>query len=306
MIRPITIVAFLMACGSGLYLYQSKHEVQLLDRTIEKAVRDTTALREQSRLLSAEWTMLNDPDRLRQFSDTYLSLKTINPAQFTSLNDLDGRLPALRVETPEPAPIDTPVAIQIPLPAAPEPDTTAAPSVAVAVAGPDAMPLPPIPAARPVQLALPAAHPVESKVAIIRAPVVAEVKPPEQRAIEPKPAPRLAEVRPEFRAPEIKTSESRTSEPRTQVAAAAKPIVLPPPRSQTAYNPPPYNPPAYSQPVAAAAPVPTPFRPSPAPAPAPAVASAPAPYSGSLLGMARSSMPPAPRPTPVNATYNAN
>ncbi len=85
MIRPITIVAFLLACGSGLYLYQSKHEVQLLDRTIEKTVRDTTALREQSRLLAAEWTMLNDPDRLRQFSDTYLSLKSINPAQFTSL-----------------------------------------------------------------------------------------------------------------------------------------------------------------------------------------------------------------------------
>jgi hypothetical protein len=42
----------------------------------------------------------------------------------------------------------------------------------------------------------------------------------------------------------------------------------------------------------------------------PNVASAPypvaQPYSGSLLGAARGSMPPAPRPTPVNATYNAN
>src|ERR1700760_2869350 len=116
MIRPITIVTFLMACGSGLYLYQSKHEVQLLDRTIEKSVRDTTTLREQSRLLSAEWTMLNDPDRLRQFSDTYLSLKTINPAQFTSLNDLDNKLPAPRIETPAPAPAETPVAVETPPP----------------------------------------------------------------------------------------------------------------------------------------------------------------------------------------------
>ena len=32
MIRPITCVCFLLACGSGLYLYQSKHRVQLLDR----------------------------------------------------------------------------------------------------------------------------------------------------------------------------------------------------------------------------------------------------------------------------------
>ena len=100
MIRPLTIATFLLACGSGLYLYQSKHEVQLLDRTIEKTVHETGALREQSRLLAAEWTMLNDPERLRQFSDTYLSLKTITPSQFTSLADLDNRLPAPRVEAP--------------------------------------------------------------------------------------------------------------------------------------------------------------------------------------------------------------
>ena len=69
MIRPLTIATFLLACGSGLYLYESKHEVQLLDRTIEKTVHDTTALREQSRLLAAEWTMLNDPERLRQLNE---------------------------------------------------------------------------------------------------------------------------------------------------------------------------------------------------------------------------------------------
>src|SRR5271156_6006583 len=100
MIRPLTIATFLLACGSGLYLYQSKHEVQLLDRTIERTVRDTGALREQSRLLAAEWTMLNDPERLRQFSDTYLSLKTIAPSQFTSLTDLDSRLPAALPQPP--------------------------------------------------------------------------------------------------------------------------------------------------------------------------------------------------------------
>jgi hypothetical protein len=299
MIRPITIVTFLMACGSGLYLYQSKHEVQLLDRTIEKAVRDTTTLREQSRLLSAEWTMLNDPDRLRQFSDTYLSLKTINPAQFTSLNDLDSKLPALRIETPAPAPVETPVAVETPPPLVAEPDSTA---VAAAVADQESMPLPPIPAVRPAQVVTPTAHPIEAKVAIARPPVVADVKPPEPRPAEPKPAPRLAEVRPEVRpearTPEPRAPEFRTPELRTQVAAAPKPIVLPPPRPQPVYTPQ----------VAAAAPAP--FRPAPAPALAPALAPAPAPaaapYSGSLLGMARSSLPPAPRPTPVSATYNAN
>jgi hypothetical protein len=276
MIRPITIVTFLMACGSGLYLYQSKHEVQLLDRTIEKAVRDTGALREQSRLLSAEWTMLNDPDRLRQFSDTYLSLKSINPAQFTSLNDLDGRLPAPRIETPAPNPTETPaVADAVP----PEVDEPAP----AAVADSEVLPVPPIPMVPPVQAATPPAHPIESKVAIARSPVVVDPKPAEPRLLEQrqgdsKAPPRVAELHP----------DARTA----VTPPAPKPIVLTAPRPK----------PQYAQPAPVAAATPAPFRAAP-----PAVAvPAPAPYSGSLLGMARGSTPPAPRPTPVNATYNAN
>src|SRR3954449_7574240 len=125
MIRPLTIVTFLMACGSGLYLYQSKHTVQVLDRDIEKTVHDTATLREQSRLLAAEWTMLNDPDTLRRFSDQYLRLKSIAPTQFTSMADLNGRLPAVQIITPSSEPArttdqdeDAPAAISS---AAPEP-----------------------------------------------------------------------------------------------------------------------------------------------------------------------------------------
>ena len=48
-------------------------------------------------------------------------------------------------------------------------------------------------------------------------------------------------------------------------------------------------------------------KPAAAPFRAPtATAAMPAPFTGSLLGMAHGSMPPAPRPTPVSATYNAN
>ena len=93
MIRPFTCVCFLLACGSGLYLYQSKHRVQLLDREIEKTVRATEELREQTRVLHAEWTLLNDPQRLQALADQFLNLKTVTPGQFTSMADLDSRLP---------------------------------------------------------------------------------------------------------------------------------------------------------------------------------------------------------------------
>ena len=36
MIRPITCVGRLLACGSGLYLYQAKHRVKVLDQQIER------------------------------------------------------------------------------------------------------------------------------------------------------------------------------------------------------------------------------------------------------------------------------
>ena len=45
MIRPVTIATCLLACGSGLYLYQAKHRVQLLDRKIQDTVQAADKLR---------------------------------------------------------------------------------------------------------------------------------------------------------------------------------------------------------------------------------------------------------------------
>ena len=103
MIRPFTCVCFLLACGSGLYLYQAKHRVQMIDREIEKTVRATDELREQTRVLHAEWTLLNDPQRLQALADQFLNLKTVTPGQFTSMAELDNRLPAVRAPEPRAA-----------------------------------------------------------------------------------------------------------------------------------------------------------------------------------------------------------
>ncbi|HUN39112.1 MAG TPA: hypothetical protein VMU81_02360 [Acetobacteraceae bacterium] len=93
MIRPITCLAFLLACGSGLYLYQVKHRVKVLDDQIAAIAKSTDTLREQTRMLSAEWTLLNDPERLRKLADEFLNLQPVSPEQFTSLADLNNRLP---------------------------------------------------------------------------------------------------------------------------------------------------------------------------------------------------------------------
>jgi hypothetical protein len=311
MTRPLTVFTLLMACGSGLYLYQSKHEVQLLDRSIERTVHETNALREQSRLLATEWTMLNDPERLRQFSDTYLGLKTITPSQFTGLADLDNRLPMVPTESPA-GDTDEPGSVPLTVePAAPIVIEPAAAHVAD-----EALPVPPIPAPQPVPAVTyvaRAAEPGAPDRGLVSRPAVAEVQArpvADGRPSEPRPAARVVDPRNDFRVP----------------VAPPRPIAVASPR------PPPVNPPASPRAYASSAPVPasvpsvvampapqgatdSPQRPTNSPqgpynvsqgpynAPKGPYNAPPGPINGSLLGMSRGSMLPAPRPMPVTANY---
>ena len=203
MIRPITLVCFLLACASGLYLYQEKHRVQMIDREIERTVRATDAIREQTRVLHAEWTLLNDPQRLQALADQFLSLKTVMPGQFTSLAELDNRLPAVRV--PEP-------------PAAP-PSAAAPTEVPVAQQG---LPVPPAAEAPPA--------PIADKPVI--APAVAPPRPVDHKpAPVSAPKPQVAAVAPATPAPR---SEPKPVERRPVLAEVARPM---PPRVLPAAQP---------------------------------------------------------------------
>jgi hypothetical protein len=138
MIRLSTCVSVMLACGSGLYLYQTKHQAQVLDRQIEHTVKTITQTRMQTRELSASWTLLGSPDRLQQLSDQFLGIKSVLPGQFVAMSDLDLRLPAARtLDAPSSgapssgAPDDTgsdttPIATTEPT-AAPDTPTTPAP-----------------------------------------------------------------------------------------------------------------------------------------------------------------------------------
>ena len=181
MIRPVTCVCFVLACASGLYLYQAKHRVQVLDREIERTVRATDELREQTRILHAEWTLQNDPQRLQALADQFFSLKTVTPGQFTSLADLDNRLPAVRAPEPpaseklvadgQPAPVEEPPAVA-PLPPPPKP--------AVVVATISARP----PEPRPIE-----ARSVERRASPPPRPAIAEALPVRHTPVIARPEP---------------------------------------------------------------------------------------------------------------------
>jgi len=222
MIRPITFICFLLACGSGLYLYQSKHRVQMLDHEIEQTVHATDTLREQTRVLHAEWTLLNDPQRLQALADQFLNLKTVAPGQFTNMAELDSRLPP--VIAPDPIP---PAASPVPI--AQAPDTTR----------PEEPQPPPLIAAVPVQpkpASLAATSPPpripEHKTALPPRPQIAEVASTRLAPAAPRPV-AMAEL-PRPAPPRIMHAAIAASQPMAPFAGSALGMAhsgaLPPPR----------------------------------------------------------------------------
>jgi hypothetical protein len=133
MIRPFTCLCLAAACGSGLYLYSEKHRTVLLDREISSVINQTQAARARTGLLRAEWALLNEPGRLQEMADKYLSLKPMAPSQFVQLADLPSHLPAPETaaeasaqdqdeSTTDAAPVAAPTNVPVPGPASPSAD----------------------------------------------------------------------------------------------------------------------------------------------------------------------------------------
>ena len=222
MIRPFTCICFLLACGSGLYLYQAKHRVQMLDHEIGKTVHETETVREQTRVLHAEWTLLNDPQRLQLLADQFLTLKPVTPGQFTSMAELDNRLPP--VPPPEP-----PAAPSVPVAEAPPPVPSPEPPVAEAAAPPavksEARTEPPPSRPEAVAQHAPPAPPAKPNPVVAAAPPAQHV--PDHKP--PPPRPVVADATPPVRAAApahaVVTAELRRQPSR--VVPAAIPVVAP-------------------------------------------------------------------------------
>jgi hypothetical protein len=86
--RPVTLMWIPLAVTVGVSMFLLKYKVQALeDELVAKqaqVVRDRGAIR----VLEAEWTYLNDPERLRQLSGEYLGFgppAVINIADISAL-----------------------------------------------------------------------------------------------------------------------------------------------------------------------------------------------------------------------------
>ena len=203
MIRPFTCVCMVLAAGSGLYLYQTKHRAQLLDREILRTLKQTDTVRERIGVLRAEWALLNEPERLAELARQHLGLQTMAPTQFTTLADLGSRLP----------PAQPPGSFAPPAHLNPgDPEEPGDRNEAIAAAKPAPPPAKEAPA---VIAATPPAPPKRAE--------------PVQAAAKPKPDP----------APVREAAREPVREPKPAFTAAIMPVSASPARTQSA---PPVNP----------------------------------------------------------------
>jgi hypothetical protein len=154
-IRPFTCVCLIMAAGSGLYLYQVKQRAFALDASLRSTFHDIDVARERTRMLRADWALVNDPERLQALAAQYLTLQPMQPSQLLTMDQLAAALPP---PAPFPAPaVKSPAAVGKPAPVA---DPTRG-----------------LPMAEAAPQVLPHTHPVAPEVALLQ-PVAPDPPPP--------------------------------------------------------------------------------------------------------------------------------
>ncbi|MEE8393303.1 MAG: hypothetical protein V3R66_03085 [Rhodospirillales bacterium] len=113
MIRHTTILILLLAGALSLTLFTVKYHVQDLEQELTDLDRSIADDRQAIHVLKAEWSLLNDPERLRLLSTRYLGMKPVEVEQFGDFDDLPERPPKSPVNMPETTEEGTPTALQL-------------------------------------------------------------------------------------------------------------------------------------------------------------------------------------------------
>jgi len=88
MTRAVTIIGLIMTILIGTGTYWVSHQVERLEKRYAEIQSDILAEQESIHVLQAEWSYLNNPERIERLSQQYLSLTQIEVLQMASINDL--------------------------------------------------------------------------------------------------------------------------------------------------------------------------------------------------------------------------
>lgn len=88
MIRGMTLLWAALALIVSVGLFLLKYEVGTLEDRLAGLNRDIYQNQQTIHVLKAEWSYLNDPDRLRELNDRHLGLTTVAPARVAQIDTL--------------------------------------------------------------------------------------------------------------------------------------------------------------------------------------------------------------------------
>lgn len=97
MIRRATIFFLLIACALTVVLYGMENQVEGFQTEIRDLNRQIVDDRKAIHVLKAEWSHLNDPERLKKLAERHLDLKPVEPGQVGSLSAVPEREPVEEV-----------------------------------------------------------------------------------------------------------------------------------------------------------------------------------------------------------------
>jgi hypothetical protein len=114
MIGRGTLTWLSLAVVAGVGLFHVSYRVQSLEEELAQVNRDILHEQETIHVLRAEWSYLNEPQRLAELSRRHLTLAPLSAPQMMRIEDLPLRLPPLIAETtplPDPGPSIQPSSI---------------------------------------------------------------------------------------------------------------------------------------------------------------------------------------------------
>jgi len=113
MTRLGTVFWVALVLTAGFTTFKVKYAVQDIEEELNRVHRQTIAEQQEIRVLTAEWTYLNQPERLTELNRRFLGLASITARQLQrSIEEITLRAPAARPDVPAEA---------TPGPAAPSP-----------------------------------------------------------------------------------------------------------------------------------------------------------------------------------------
>ncbi len=88
MMRQTTIFTILVAAVMSVALFYLKYEVTYLEGELDALNQSIVDDRESIHVLKAEWSHLNDVDRLKDLAQRYLDMQPTDPEQMKRVVDL--------------------------------------------------------------------------------------------------------------------------------------------------------------------------------------------------------------------------